>query len=86
MSLITSPRILNGIFWLWMWLSSVMMPITADTDNYWTAKVSQLFSLNPNIQDTPRLIGNAILPLILWFILDRILKSKVKAKSQSTTD
>ena len=85
MSLRTSPRILNGIFWLWIWLSSAMMPITADTDNYWAAKVAQLFSLNPNIQDAPRLIGNAILPLILWFILDRILKSKEKTKSQSTS-
>lgn len=84
MSLRTSPRIVNGIFWLWMWLSSAMMPVTADTDYFWAAKVAQLFSLNPNIQDTSRLIGNAILPLILWFILDRILKPKEKTKSQST--
>lgn len=84
MSFRTSSRILNGMLWLWIWLSSAMLPITTDTDNYWAAKIAQLFTLNANIHDIPRLIGNAILPLVLWFILDRILKPNEKTKSQST--
>lgn len=55
-----------------------MTPVISDTDNFWAAKATQLFSLNPNIQDIPRFIGNAVFPLILWFVFDRILKSKAK--------
>jgi hypothetical protein len=63
-----------------MWLSAAMMPVTSGTDNFWAAKVTQLFSLNPNIQDIPRFIGNAIFPFILWFVVDWILKPKAKKK------
>ena len=76
-------RVANGIFWLWMWLSAAMMPVISGPDNFWAAKAAQLFSLNPNIQDIPRFVGNAVLPFILWFVFDRILKSKTKSKSQA---
>ena len=66
-----------------MWLSAAMMPVISGTDNFWAAKATQLFSLNPNIQDIPRFIGNAVFPLILWFVFDRILKSKIKSKLQA---
>ncbi|MFL9709955.1 hypothetical protein [Methylobacillus sp. Pita1] len=76
-------RIINMIIWLWIWLSSVMLPVTTNTEDFWSAKIAQLFTINPNIQDIPRLIGNAILPLILWFIIDRVLKRKnLKANNQ----
>lgn len=78
-------RIVNAIFWLWMWLSAAMMPVTSGADNFWAAKATQLFSLNPNIQDIPRFVGNAVLPLILWFVFDRILKSKTKSKQQAAS-
>lgn len=79
-------RIANGIFWLWLWLSAALMPVTSATDNFWAAKAAQLFSLNPNIQDIPRFIGNAVFPLILWFVFDRFLKPKAKAKSEAATE
>lgn len=82
MSFRTTLRVINGIFWLWMWLSAAMMPIISITDDFWAAKAAQFFSLNPNIQDIPRFIGNAVLPLILWFVFDRLLKLRFKAKSQ----
>lgn len=75
----TALRVANGIFWLWIWLSAAMTPVINDTDNFWVAKAAQLFSLNPNIQDIPRFIGNAVFPLILWFVFDWILKSKAKS-------
>jgi hypothetical protein len=83
MSLKSALRLGNGVFWLWMWVSAAMMPVNSGTDNFWAAKASQLFSLNPNIQDIPRFLGNGIFPLILWFVFDRLLKPKAKAKSQA---
>lgn len=74
-------RVANGIFWIWMWLSAAMMPVISGADNFWVEKAAQLFSLNPNIQDIPRLIGNAVFPLILWFVFDWVLKSKTVSKS-----
>jgi hypothetical protein len=70
-------RIINGIFWLWMWLSSAMLPVTANTDKFWSAKLAQLFILNPNIDDIFRLLGNALIPFILWGIIDRFIKRLV---------
>lgn len=86
MSVRATLRVVNGIFWLWIWLSAAMMPVTSDTDNFWAAKAAQLFSLNPNIQDIPRFIGNAVFPLMLWFVFDRILKPKAKTKSQTAQE
>ena len=76
-------RVANGIFWFWMWFSAAMMPVTSSADDFWSVKVSQLFSLNPNIQDIPRFIGNALLKLMLWLAFDRLLKPKKKAKTKS---
>lgn len=86
MSMRNALRIANGIFWIWMLLSAAMLPVTNGTDNFWAAKATQLFSLNPNIQDVPRFIGNAIIPLILWFVLDRTLKPKTKKQTQVTSE
>jgi len=83
MGLRTAVRVANGIFWLWMWLSAAMMPVTSGTDNFWAAKAAQLFSLNPNIQDIPRFLGNSVLPLILWFVIDWILKPKPNTNSRA---
>lgn len=82
----TTSRITNGIFWLWMWLSAAMMPVTNGSDDFWAGKTVQLFSLNPNIHDTPRLAGNILIPLILWFIFDRIIKPKSKTKTQVASE
>lgn len=79
-------RITNGIFWLWLWLSAALMPVTAVSDNFWAAKAVQLFSLNPNIQDIPMFIGNAVFPFILWFVFDRLLRPKAKVKLETATE
>jgi p-aminobenzoyl-glutamate transporter AbgT len=81
MSLRIALRIANGTFWLWVCLSAAMMPVTNGSSDFWAAKASQLFQLNPNIQDIPRFIGNAVVLLILWFVVDLILKPKLKKKS-----
>lgn len=69
-----------------MWLSAALTPVSSGIDNFWTAKATQLFSLNPNIHDIPRFISNAVFPLILWFVFDLLLKPKAKSKSLEATE
>ena len=72
-------RIGNGAFWLWMWFSAVMLPVTISTEDFWGAKAAQLFSLNPNISDVPTFVGNGVFPFLFWFVVDRIMKRKPKS-------
>lgn len=41
-------RIINAIFWLWLWLSDVFSPVATDAD-FWTEKATQLFRFNESI-------------------------------------
>jgi hypothetical protein len=68
-------RIINGIIWLYLWLSDVMQPVTADGD-FWAEKLKQFFRLNEHFDDPARLVGNAILPAVLWFIIDWGIRRK----------
>jgi hypothetical protein len=68
-------RIINAIFWLWLWLSDVFtVPVATDPD-YWTETGKRLFRFNENIVDDPaRFLGNAVIPALLWFAIDRGLR------------
>ena len=69
-------RIINAIFWLWLWLSDVFSPVATDTD-FWTEKATQLFRFNESIINDPaRFVGNAIIPALLWFAIDRRLRRR----------
>ncbi|MBI1274037.1 MAG: hypothetical protein GC131_08140 [Alphaproteobacteria bacterium] len=68
-------RIINAAVWLYLWLSQVMMPVV-DGSDFWAEKGRQLLQFGP-FDDPSRLMGRAIIPLILWFVIDRGLK-KVK--------
>jgi hypothetical protein len=67
-------RVLNGIFWLYLWLSDAIQP-----GGDWPDK---LFRLNSHIDDSYRFVGNAIIPLVLWFVIDTILRRAVRAKAR----
>jgi hypothetical protein len=73
----TRYRIINAIFWLYLWLSDVMQPVVSEGD-FWSEKATQLLRLNQNFDDPPRLIGNAIIPVVLWFVIDLWLRRKRK--------
>jgi hypothetical protein len=69
-------RIINAIFWLWLWLSDVFSPVATDAD-FWIEKARQLFRANRNIVNDPAAFaGNAVIPALLWFALDRGLRRR----------
>jgi hypothetical protein len=70
-------RILNALFWLYLWLSDVMQPVVNGGD-FWPEKGKQLFRLNSHFDDPARLVGNAVIPLVLWFAIDWALRRKAK--------
>ena len=42
--------------------------------DFWTEKAKQALRLNQNIDDSVRLLGNAIIPFVLWFAIDLFLQ------------
>jgi hypothetical protein len=75
-------RILNAIFWLYIWLSDALMPVTGSGD-FWAAKGRQLFRLNSNFNDPPRLIGSTITILVLWFVIDWALRRVSRRRTKA---
>src|SRR5262249_7928539 len=75
MMLVTGARVLNAIVWLWLWLSDALNPVMAYT-NFWSEKAHQLIRLNSHFNSLPRLIGNAIIPAVLWFAIDWAIRRK----------
>jgi hypothetical protein len=55
-------RILNGVFWLYVWLSGILLPVVAPQQR-------QLFRFD-HFDDPYRLIGNVFVPGLLWFLID----------------
>jgi|SRR5215472_3845182 len=74
-------RIVNGIFWLYLWLSDILVPNVPATDpNFWREQAGKLFRLNTNFQnladDPVALAGTAVIPFALWFAIDRGLRRR----------
>jgi hypothetical protein len=63
-------RIINAIFWLYVWLSNILNPVIMTDGNFWSEKAKQLVRLNEHVDDPARLVGNAIIPAVLWFAID----------------
>jgi hypothetical protein len=82
-------RIINAIFWIYLWLSDAMMPVIENQEHFWTEKGKQLFRLNryliSDLYNLPSriglLIGTAIIPLVLWFVIDWILRRAARVKT-----
>jgi hypothetical protein len=73
----TTYRIINVFVWLYLWLSDVMNPVVTEAD-FWSEKARQLLRLNQHFDDPPRLLGNAVIPLVLWFAIDLWPRRKPK--------
>jgi hypothetical protein len=53
-----------------------MLPVVTSGD-FWAEKAKQLFRLNDHLDDFPRFAGEALIPLVLWFVIDwRIRKRR----------
>ena len=85
----TAARIINAIFWLYLSLSDAMMPVVENQENFWTEKGKQLFRLNryliSDFYNLPAqiglVLGTAIIPFVLWFVIDWILRRAGRANT-----
>jgi hypothetical protein len=73
-------RIINAIFWLYLWLSDALNPVLTQGD-FWIEKGKQLFRLNSHFDDLPRLIGNGIIPIVVWLLIDWGLRRAARPKA-----
>jgi hypothetical protein len=73
----TRYRILNAVVWLYLWLSDVLNPVGA-TGDFWSEKAKQLFRFNSHFDQPARLIGNAIIPALLWCVIDWGLRRRAR--------
>ena len=78
----TAARIINAVFWLYMWLSQALLPVDPTTEDFWAEQGRKLFRLNPHFDDPARLIGNAVIPLVLWFFIDWVCVGSPGGNSQ----
>jgi hypothetical protein len=74
-------RIINLAFWSYLWLSQALEPVITHGD-FWAEKGKQFFRLNSALLhgDLPVFIGNAVLPLICCYAVDRILRRKAASR------
>lgn len=62
-------RIANAVFWVYVWLSQIhLLPVTIGP-NYWRAATRLLWHFGP-FDDIAQLIARALVPLILWALID----------------
>jgi hypothetical protein len=62
-------RIINAIIWLYLWLSDALQPVETGGD-FRSEKTKQFFRLNHHIDDPFRFAGNAVIPFLLWLVID----------------
>ena len=67
-------RILNTMVWCGVALSNILAPVVTEGD-FWIEKGRQLFQLGP-VDDTPRLLGGAVIPLLLWLLIDWLIRTR----------
>jgi hypothetical protein len=66
-------RYINVAVWFYLWASDILNPVVTEGD-FWTEKAKQALRLNQNIDDPGRLLGNAVIPLVLWLAIDLFLQ------------
>jgi hypothetical protein len=72
---VAGARILNSIFWLYLWLSDALEPV-GNSLEFWSEKTKQLFRFGSHLNDPAYLIGSAIIPALLWFAIDWRLRRR----------
>ena len=66
-------RYVNVTVWFYLWASDILNPVATNGD-FWTEKAEQALRLNQNIDDPARLLGNAVIPFVLWLAIDLFLR------------
>ena len=80
-------RVINAVFWLYVWWSAAFTPVLTDNGDFWTQKFKQIVSLNPHlIADPARFIGNGVFPMLFLFGIDAWLRRRKKADKVPTPD
>jgi hypothetical protein len=73
----TRYRILNAIFWLYIWLSDVTNTVVTTGEDFWLEKAKQRFRFNGNLAGRPFvLLGNATLCAMIWLVIDYALRRR----------
>jgi hypothetical protein len=66
-------RYVNVGVWFWLLASDALNPVVTNGD-FWDEKLRQAFSVNSHIFNAPRMAGNAVAVLLLWFAVDLFLR------------
>lgn len=74
-----SARAINAAVWLYLWLSQILMPVTAPGD-FWAQKAAQLVQFGP-FDDMPRLVGRGIIPFLFWLLIDFGVRRRQKKRT-----
>jgi hypothetical protein len=75
-------RIINALFWLYLWLSQALMPVTdapvTSDSEFWIAKAHQLFQFGPfdSAFDIGRLMGRGLILIAIWSLIDWRLRRR----------
>ena len=71
-------RIINAMFWLYIWFSGAITPISTTTKSeYFCTQSQMVVGLNPNIfYDFPRFLGNGVIPIICWLVIDWLIRRR----------
>jgi len=69
-------RVINAAVWLYQ----VLLPVYPPVDDFWGAKAQQLFRFGP-FDDVARLLGRALIPFILWFLIDWAIRRRSAKRS-----
>ncbi|AOV16460.1 hypothetical protein BJI67_04670 [Acidihalobacter aeolianus] len=64
-----------------MWFSSAMLPLHHGSSNFLLEKLKQFVTLNPNLHDIPKFIGNGIAIVLLWYGIDWVIRRKQRMES-----
>jgi hypothetical protein len=77
-------RVANAVFWAYVWLSQIhLLPVTVEP-NYWYAAASLLWHFGP-FDDIAQLIGRALVPLVLWALIDWRLRRIQMRRAEAGT-
>ena len=78
-----SPRVINAVCWLYLWLCQGCTPVTSipDGSSFGAEKLKQFVHFGP-FDEPERLLGRGIVFLIPWLIIHLLLR---KAKNPEAT-
>jgi hypothetical protein len=76
-------RYVNAAVWFYLWASDILNPVVSNGD-FWAEKAKQALRLNQHIDDPDRLLGNAVIPFVLWLSIDFFLQHRDRPPTDPT--